>query len=131
MHFVAFTNVDRTFSSRCLTEAWSVIRQHSSRFNMGELLGFLYESCQELGLIKELMKLPLMPNEQARKALLSITELLLIVLLSIKHFGLCYRNVWRNISRVQEASRTENYWWFITFSRPTTYLLYSSTTASR
>ncbi|XP_029000032.1 protein ELYS isoform X3 [Betta splendens] len=50
--------------NRCLTEAWSLIRLHSSRLNMDELLGFLYESCQELGLIKELLKLPLMPNEQ-------------------------------------------------------------------
>lgn len=31
---------------------------------MGELLGFLYESCQELGLIKELLKLPLGLSEQ-------------------------------------------------------------------
>ncbi|TMS13498.1 Protein ELYS [Larimichthys crocea] len=31
---------------------------------MGELMGFLYESCQELGLIKELLKLPLGLNEQ-------------------------------------------------------------------
>lgn len=31
---------------------------------MSELLGFLYESCQELGLIKELLKLPLGLGEQ-------------------------------------------------------------------
>lgn len=31
---------------------------------MGELLSFLYESCQELNLIKELLKLPLGPSEQ-------------------------------------------------------------------
>uniref|UniRef100_A0A671V0H5 AT hook containing transcription factor 1 n=1 Tax=Sparus aurata TaxID=8175 RepID=A0A671V0H5_SPAAU len=35
--------------NRCLIEAWSLLRQHSNRLNMGELLGFLYESCQELG----------------------------------------------------------------------------------
>uniref|UniRef100_A0A7N8XYA1 AT hook containing transcription factor 1 n=1 Tax=Mastacembelus armatus TaxID=205130 RepID=A0A7N8XYA1_9TELE len=50
--------------NRCLVEAWSLLRQHSNRLNTGELLGFLYESCQELGLIKELLKLPLGLNEQ-------------------------------------------------------------------
>uniref|UniRef100_A0A4W6FWV7 AT-hook containing transcription factor 1 n=1 Tax=Lates calcarifer TaxID=8187 RepID=A0A4W6FWV7_LATCA len=50
--------------NRCLIEAWSLLRQHSNRLNMGELLGFLYESCQELGLIKELLKLPLGLTEQ-------------------------------------------------------------------
>ncbi|XP_056134819.1 protein ELYS [Lampris incognitus] len=50
--------------NRCLVEAWSLLRQHSSRLNMDELLGFLYESCQELGLIKDLLKLPLGLGEQ-------------------------------------------------------------------
>lgn len=50
--------------NRCLIEAWSLLRQHSNHLNMGELLGFLYESCQELGLIKELLKLPLGLTEQ-------------------------------------------------------------------
>ncbi|XP_044055281.1 protein ELYS isoform X2 [Siniperca chuatsi] len=50
--------------NRCLVEAWSLLRQHSNRLNMGELLGFLYESCQELGLMKELLKLPLGLTEQ-------------------------------------------------------------------
>ncbi|KAG7236055.1 hypothetical protein INR49_001457 [Caranx melampygus] len=50
--------------NRCLIDAWSLLRQHSNRLNMGELLGFLYESCQELGLIKELLKLPLGLTEQ-------------------------------------------------------------------
>ncbi|KAF1393021.1 hypothetical protein PFLUV_G00034070 [Perca fluviatilis] len=48
----------------CLIEAWSLLRKHSNRLNMGELLGYLYESCQELGLIKELLKLPLGLTEQ-------------------------------------------------------------------
>ncbi|XP_077419574.1 protein ELYS-like isoform X2 [Vanacampus margaritifer] len=48
----------------CLTEAWSLLRQHSNHLNAVELLAFLYESCQELGLIKELLKLPLSPTEQ-------------------------------------------------------------------
>ncbi|KAM9861063.1 uncharacterized protein ahctf1 [Aulostomus maculatus] len=50
--------------NRCLIEAWSLLRKHSNHLNMGELLGFLYESCQELGLIKELLKLPLGLTEQ-------------------------------------------------------------------
>ncbi|XP_041837533.1 protein ELYS isoform X2 [Melanotaenia boesemani] len=50
--------------NRCLIEAWCLLRQHSNRLNMAELLGFLYESCQELGLVKELLKLPLGLNEQ-------------------------------------------------------------------
>ncbi|MCJ8750358.1 hypothetical protein PDJAM_G00263270, partial [Pangasius djambal] len=31
---------------------------------MDELLRFFYETCQELGLMKELLKLPLQPSEQ-------------------------------------------------------------------
>uniref|UniRef100_A0A3B3ZCM4 Uncharacterized protein n=1 Tax=Periophthalmus magnuspinnatus TaxID=409849 RepID=A0A3B3ZCM4_9GOBI len=50
--------------NRCLIEAWSLVRQHSNRLNISELLGFLYETCQELGLIKELLKLPLGLSEQ-------------------------------------------------------------------
>lgn len=55
---------DCTF--RCLIEAWALLRQHSNHLNMSELMGFLYESCQELGLIKELLKLPLGLGEQVR-----------------------------------------------------------------
>lgn len=51
-------------SPRCLTEAWSLLRQHSNHLDIVELLGFLYESCQELNLIKELLKLPLRLHEQ-------------------------------------------------------------------
>lgn len=57
---------------RCLIEAWSLLRQHSSRLNMAELMGFLYESCQELGLIKELLKLPLGLSEQVRQTWVSM-----------------------------------------------------------
>lgn len=62
--YPAFVNQPVCAFSRCLIEAWSLLRQHSNRLNMGELLGFLYESCQELGLIKELLKLPLGLTEQ-------------------------------------------------------------------
>lgn len=50
--------------NRCLIEAWSLIRQHSNHLNISELLGFLYETCQELGLMKEVLKLPLGITEQ-------------------------------------------------------------------
>ncbi|KAM8893456.1 protein ELYS isoform 2-T3 [Spinachia spinachia] len=50
--------------NRCLVEALSLLRQHSNRLNVEELLGFVYESCQGLGLIKELLKLPLGLTEQ-------------------------------------------------------------------
>ncbi|XP_061670398.1 protein ELYS isoform X2 [Syngnathoides biaculeatus] len=50
--------------NRCLSEAWSLLRQHSSHLNMAELHSFLYESCQELGLIEDILKLPLGPSEQ-------------------------------------------------------------------
>ncbi|MEQ2211573.1 hypothetical protein XENOCAPTIV_007391, partial [Xenoophorus captivus] len=53
--------------AKCLIEAWCLLRQHSNRLNITELLGFLYESCQELGLIKELLKLPLGLNEQSER----------------------------------------------------------------
>ncbi|XP_035992418.1 protein ELYS isoform X2 [Fundulus heteroclitus] len=50
--------------NRCLVEAWCLLRQHTNGLDFAEMLGFLYESCQELGLIKELLKLPLGLNEQ-------------------------------------------------------------------
>ncbi|XP_058484835.1 protein ELYS [Solea solea] len=50
--------------NRCLIEAWSLVRQHSNQLNKGELLGVLYESCQDLGLVTELLKLPLGLAEQ-------------------------------------------------------------------
>lgn len=61
---LTFDNQQVCPSSRCLIEAWSLLRKNSNRLNMGELLGFLYENCQELGLIKELLKLPLGLTEQ-------------------------------------------------------------------
>uniref|UniRef100_A0A8C7LB02 AT hook containing transcription factor 1 n=1 Tax=Oncorhynchus kisutch TaxID=8019 RepID=A0A8C7LB02_ONCKI len=50
--------------NRCLVEALALLRQHSNRLNAEELLRFLYETCQELGLMKELLKLPLGLTEQ-------------------------------------------------------------------
>uniref|UniRef100_A0AAY4A6S7 AT hook containing transcription factor 1 n=1 Tax=Denticeps clupeoides TaxID=299321 RepID=A0AAY4A6S7_9TELE len=50
--------------NRCMVEAWTLLRQHSNKLNMEELLHFLFETCQELDLIKELLKLPLGMAEQ-------------------------------------------------------------------
>uniref|UniRef100_A0A673ZQ58 AT-hook containing transcription factor 1 n=1 Tax=Salmo trutta TaxID=8032 RepID=A0A673ZQ58_SALTR len=50
--------------NRCLVEAWALLRQHSNRLNEEVLLRFLYETCQVLGLMKELLKLPLGLAEQ-------------------------------------------------------------------
>lgn len=69
--YLRFINTVRP-PSRCLVEAWSLLRQHSNRLNMEELLGFMYESCQELGLIKELLKLPLGLTEQVAERCLNL-----------------------------------------------------------
>lgn len=45
-------------------EAWALLRQHCNKLNMEELMRFLFETCQQLGLMKELLKLPLGPAEQ-------------------------------------------------------------------
>ncbi|KAK3538135.1 hypothetical protein QTP70_031929 [Hemibagrus guttatus] len=50
--------------NRCLVEAWTLLRQQVNKLCMDELLRFFYETCQELGLMKELLKLPLRPSEQ-------------------------------------------------------------------
>ncbi|KAG7274274.1 hypothetical protein CRUP_037201, partial [Coryphaenoides rupestris] len=50
--------------NRCLVEAWALLRRHATRLSLDELMGFLFESCQELGLIQELLKLPLSLTEQ-------------------------------------------------------------------
>ncbi|XP_053093754.1 protein ELYS isoform X2 [Pangasianodon hypophthalmus] len=50
--------------NRCIVEAWALLRQQVNKLSMDELLRFFYETCQELGLMKELLKLPLQPSEQ-------------------------------------------------------------------
>ncbi|KAF4083758.1 hypothetical protein AMELA_G00120350 [Ameiurus melas] len=50
--------------NRCIVEAWALLRQQVNKLNMDELLRFFYETCQELSLMKELLKLPLRPSEQ-------------------------------------------------------------------
>lgn len=49
---------------RCMVEAWDLVRQHSSRLNIEELLKHTYEVCQEMGLMEDLLKLPFTDTEQ-------------------------------------------------------------------
>ncbi|KAH0622548.1 hypothetical protein JD844_024944 [Phrynosoma platyrhinos] len=48
----------------CMVEAWNVLRQHSTRLNVEEMLKHVYEICQELGLMEDLLKLPFTETEQ-------------------------------------------------------------------
>uniref|UniRef100_A0A672PEM6 AT-hook containing transcription factor 1 n=1 Tax=Sinocyclocheilus grahami TaxID=75366 RepID=A0A672PEM6_SINGR len=50
--------------NRSIVEAWALLRQHCNKMNMEEMMKFLFETCQELGLMKELLKLPLELAEQ-------------------------------------------------------------------
>ncbi|KAJ6664731.1 hypothetical protein lerEdw1_006304 [Lerista edwardsae] len=48
----------------CMVEAWTVLRQHSTSLNVEEMLKHVYEICQELGLMEDLLKLPFTETEQ-------------------------------------------------------------------
>ncbi|XP_004853539.1 protein ELYS isoform X2 [Heterocephalus glaber] len=50
--------------NRCMVEAWSLLRQHSNTVNVEELLKHVYEVCQEMGLMEDLLKLPFTDTEQ-------------------------------------------------------------------
>nr|KAF6302425.1 AT-hook containing transcription factor 1 [Pipistrellus kuhlii] len=50
--------------NRCMMEAWSLLRHHSSRSNVKELLEHTYKGCQEMGLMEDLLKLPFTDTEQ-------------------------------------------------------------------
>ncbi|XP_075781028.1 protein ELYS [Pelodiscus sinensis] len=50
--------------NRCMVEAWSLLRQHSTRLNVEELLKHMYEVSQEMGLMEDLLKLPFTDTEQ-------------------------------------------------------------------
>ncbi|XP_006024566.1 protein ELYS [Alligator sinensis] len=50
--------------NRCMVEAWSLLRQHSTRLNIEELLKHMFEICQEMGLMEDLLKLPFTSTEQ-------------------------------------------------------------------
>lgn len=47
-----------------MIEAWSLLRHHSSRLNIEELLKHTYKVCQEMGLMEDLLKLPFTDTEQ-------------------------------------------------------------------
>ncbi|XP_026855679.2 protein ELYS [Electrophorus electricus] len=50
--------------NRCIVEGLALLRQHANKLNVEELMQFLYETCQDLDLMKELLRLPLGPSEQ-------------------------------------------------------------------
>ncbi|XP_074878253.1 protein ELYS-like, partial [Buteo buteo] len=51
-------------SNRCVVEAWGLLQQHATRLNIKELLKHVYEICQEMGLMEDLLKLPFTGTEQ-------------------------------------------------------------------
>ncbi|KAK2531564.1 hypothetical protein Q9233_005816 [Columba guinea] len=51
-------------SNRCLVEAWDLLQQHTTKLNIEELLKHMYEICQEMGLMEDLLKLPFTETEQ-------------------------------------------------------------------
>ncbi|XP_064411862.1 protein ELYS isoform X2 [Latimeria chalumnae] len=50
--------------NRCMIEAWNLLRQHMSLLNAEELLKHMYEVCQEMELMEDLLKLPFTITEQ-------------------------------------------------------------------
>ncbi|XP_075268774.1 protein ELYS-like [Opisthocomus hoazin] len=51
-------------SNRCVVEAWGLLQQHASKVNIEGLLKHMYEICQEMGLMEDLLKLPFTHTEQ-------------------------------------------------------------------
>ncbi|XP_068251986.1 protein ELYS-like [Nyctibius grandis] len=51
-------------SNRCMVEAWGLLQQHTTKSNVEELLKHMYEICQEMGLMEDLLKLPFTDTEQ-------------------------------------------------------------------
>ncbi|XP_075718844.1 protein ELYS isoform X2 [Rhinoderma darwinii] len=51
-------------ANRHLFEAWNLQKLHSSRLNVEELLKHMYETCQEMGLMEDLLKLTFTDSEQ-------------------------------------------------------------------
>ena len=45
-------------------EAWGLLQQHASKVNTEGLLKHMYEICQEMGLMEDLLKLPFTHTEQ-------------------------------------------------------------------
>ncbi|NXI44206.1 ELYS protein, partial [Galbula dea] len=51
-------------SNRCMVEAWGLLQQHATKLGIEELLKHMYEICQEMGLMEDLLKLPFTASEQ-------------------------------------------------------------------
>ncbi|KAM6432631.1 LOW QUALITY PROTEIN: protein ELYS-like [Rhynochetos jubatus] len=51
-------------SNRCMVEAWTLLQQHTTKLTIEELLKHMYETCQEMGLMEDLLKLPFADTEQ-------------------------------------------------------------------
>nr|XP_014126569.1 protein ELYS [Zonotrichia albicollis] len=51
-------------SNRCMVEAWGLLQQHTTKLNIEELLKHMYEICQEMGLMEDLLKLPFTDTEK-------------------------------------------------------------------
>ncbi|XP_053918044.1 protein ELYS isoform X2 [Cuculus canorus] len=50
-------------SNRCVVEAWALLQQHTTKLNREDLLKHMYKSCQEMGLMEDLLKLPFTNTE--------------------------------------------------------------------
>lgn len=47
-----------------MVEAWGLLHQHATKFNLEDLLKHMYETCQEMGLLEDFLKLPFTDVEQ-------------------------------------------------------------------
>lgn len=47
-----------------MVEAWGLLQQHATKLNREELLKHMYETCQEMGLMEDFLKLPFTGTEQ-------------------------------------------------------------------
>ena len=61
---VIFLYTSKKINDRCMVEAWGLLQQHATKFNREELLKHMYETCQEMGLMEDLLKLPFTGAEQ-------------------------------------------------------------------
>ncbi|KAM6365707.1 protein ELYS-like [Alca torda] len=51
-------------SNRCMVEAWGLLHQHATKVTLEDLLKHMYETCREMGLMEDLLKLPFTDTEQ-------------------------------------------------------------------
>lgn len=56
--------ISTKINCRCLAEAWDLFQQHKTTLNVEELLKHMYEICQEMGLMEDLLMLPFTTTEQ-------------------------------------------------------------------